>query len=537
MKPRKIEFAFFFVVVLLINTALQYFWGAQTSELWHTDDGSHYISGTLIQEWIRSGFPNPLSFAYDFNAHFPIVGIGLWGPAFYVIEGVWQLVFGASKGAAFMLSAAVAALTSTIIYAISKVRCGTIAAACFAAAFSMLPLGFEGIVSYGLDLPVALFCLLSALAFARYLASERRGGLVLFGFFAIFCLFIKGNGLALGLFVPLAILLGQRFRVFLKLSLWLAGALIIAIALPWYLLTFKMSASGFRHAWGIEFFLMALPQNIRLVTGTLGVFLVPLLLLGIVRTLRDTRDLLGRVVLALFLAVFLFQSLVPASLNGRYLLPLLAPALILCADGWSFVWQFVVRTSPRLEKPLLGLGPVAFFASLLLLTYLSPRGNHGLIEAARVVTAQPQFDGKSVLIASFDVGETAFIAEMAMALDGRPSAYVIRGSRLLGGGGYNNFEYSTPYNSVEEVAERLASFKIPYLVISTEGRAKEWKHVTLLDEMLHTPGKGWVLLWRYDGPKDVRVYGNPAFAQVRADHAKIRALTQPKKMGSVTDGK
>jgi hypothetical protein len=61
----------------------------------------------------------------------------------------------------------------------------------------------------------------------------------------------------------------------------------------------------------------------------------------------------------------------------------------------------------------------------------------GLIEAARAIRSHLIAANPSVLIATDGAEEGAAVAELALDDSGRPSLYAIRGSRLLGGGGYN----------------------------------------------------------------------------------------------------
>ena len=92
------DIAVLWAIELAVVIALQFAWNAQNSEFWHTDDGSHYVSSAMIASWLHSGFVAPLSFALDYQAHYPLVGIGLWGPAFYGVFGGGIALFGAPVG-------------------------------------------------------------------------------------------------------------------------------------------------------------------------------------------------------------------------------------------------------------------------------------------------------------------------------------------------------------------------------------------------------------------------------------------------------
>ncbi len=87
-------------MLLAANIAVQIGLGAYHLEF-SSDDASHYVTGLMIRDWLASGaYRDPMGYAVAYHAHYPVLGLGLWGPAFYGVEALWSLLFGASRIAA-----------------------------------------------------------------------------------------------------------------------------------------------------------------------------------------------------------------------------------------------------------------------------------------------------------------------------------------------------------------------------------------------------------------------------------------------------
>jgi hypothetical protein len=110
------------VLLLATSVATQHHMGAYGAELGY-DEASHYASGLMIHDYLLHGLgTSPVRFLATWHSHYPLVGIGHWGPLYYGIEAVWMLLAGPSRAAALALSAVVAAATGTLIYAVAARR-------------------------------------------------------------------------------------------------------------------------------------------------------------------------------------------------------------------------------------------------------------------------------------------------------------------------------------------------------------------------------------------------------------------------------
>ena len=532
--PRPIELAAIGLVLLAIVAALQWRVGAYGAEF-TDDDSSHYISGLLIHDWITAGMPRrAVDFVRNYHAHYPLVGIGHWGPAYYAVEAAWMLVFSTGRAAMLMLSATVTAATALLTYALAARISARPVAALAALIAATSPIVQQGSSQLMLDMPMALACLVAMTFYARFLATGGVAASCGFALAAAFAILIKGNGACLALLPPFALILGARFDLLRRAAFWLPALIVGATAGPWYWLTYGQVAAGFRFTWGWTYTRIALSENtaialravgpVVLIAGVMGFIAVP------ATSARRHPILLAAASLAA--AVWIFQSLVPAAIQDRYLAPLLPPLLILAAHAVQAAAVWIAGRAaahrPALRHPAI---PAAFLAAALAVSFLpyismvEARPQLGFIAAARQVWDRRIPANPAVLIAAHSLAEGAAIAELAMADPARPSLFAIRASRLLGGGGYNTQDYEPKFSSPEQVMAAIDDYAIPLLLIRSENAPREWAHIRQLEEAMALHPDRFHLIWQ-DGP--TRLYGIGGNAARQADTARLIELSAPR---------
>jgi hypothetical protein len=105
------------------------------------DDTSHYISSLAIHDYLLSGLgSSPVAFIKSYHSHYPLVGIGHWGPLYYFVVALWILVFSASLASVLALSVTVTTATALGIYAFARQAVGLSPALFAACAFVLAPL-------------------------------------------------------------------------------------------------------------------------------------------------------------------------------------------------------------------------------------------------------------------------------------------------------------------------------------------------------------------------------------------------------------
>jgi hypothetical protein len=514
------------VLLAVLTLALQIASGAYHCET-IVDESSHYVSGLMLHDYVLSGFArSPLDYVRIYHAHYPLVAIGHWPPLFYLVEAAWMLAFSPTRTAMLLLSAGVTLATALLLYAGLARRLGPLVAAVAAGIFVAAPMVQAGTQMLMLDVPTALACLLAMLAYVRYLDRGRARDAVLFAVLAVAAMMVKGNGACLALLPPCALLIGRRFELLRRVSFWLPLPIVGVLAGPWYLLTYDRAAAGFRFAWGLDFVAIASTSNLGYLRDSLGLPIVLLAGLGLLdvvaRPHRAGTIAVGAA--ALFASVWIFQTVVPASLQDRYLAPALPPLLILAAHALATILE---RLAPlRLRAPLAaGILGLAF---LLTSAELVRKQHSGVLEAVEQIFAHLVPGNPAVLISADLLEEGQAIMEIALRDTDRPNLFAVRGSRLLGGGGYNARDYQPRFKTAAEVMAAIDAQAIPLVLARGDGSC-DWEHVCQVQAAAAAYPERWQLLGRVDTAdmSPVLLYRIAGNDTKPADIASLLALSAP----------
>lgn len=523
--PARVATALAALLLLALTLAIQWHDGAYAHDL-HFDSASHALSGLMIHDWI-AGFSwgAPVAYVRAYHSHYPLIGIGHWPPVWYAVEAVWMLVSDTGRAQLLVLSALVTAAVATITATLTARRYGWWPGTVAGVAFVAVPLVREITGDVLLDAAVGLVCLLAMLAYARFMRTERAGDAVLFGLLAVAAILIKGNGALLALLPPLAVVIGRRWDLLRRWTFWLPMPIVGVLAGPWVVATSPQVAAGFRFGWGLDYTLGANVANFQFLYASIGLFAIVAGVIGtasvaIRPALRQDPVLVGAA--AMLVATWLFQAIVPAAFQDRYLVPLLPPLLLLALATLQTRWP---ERRPRLVLP-----------GVLLVTMLgqfgafSGFGDHGFRGAAREVWARRADANPVVLIAAEDEG--AAIIELALLDPHRPGLFAVRGSRLLGGGGYNQADYQPRFGTAAEAMAALDKHAIPLVLLRRSGDPSEWAHLGQLAQARAEAPDRWQLVWedtKVTPPIQLfEIVGNGART---ADTARLLALSAPRGLG------
>lgn len=506
-KSRAVQFALleWVAVGVLLATLvvmLQLIDGAYQGEF-PDDEASHYISGLFLKEWLTSDFLTaPLRYLQEFHSRYPLVGIGHWPPFFYGVEALWMLILGQSKISVIALSAVVTFVTSMTIYKVLANRLGWIEGLFAAIIFLMSPMVRSGSTQLMLDIPVALFCFFAMLSYVRYLDTGRAWYSVLFGVLASAALLVKGNAVSLALLPALAVVLGGRWDLLRKPSFWAPVPIVAVMTGPWYVFTYGMVEQGFRYAWGWTYVATATAENSRYLLENLGVLTIVFAAIGFVRLVfraGKPADNLLVAASALFLSVWIFQTLIPAAIQDRYLIPALPCLIIMAVYGVHAVFaKMKSAISPQMAPAVLaGVFAVMLFVPMAARSVAAPpKQIMGFAVAAKEVWALRHERNPVVLIVADGAGEAAAIAELAMLDPHPPSLFAVRGSRIFGGGGYNRQDYLPRFEHADSLMREIEEYAIPLMILQRDPTGKDWTHIRQVEELIARYPERWRILSR-----------------------------------------
>lgn len=524
------------LLLLAISVATQWHMDAYRADLGY-DEASHYASGLMIHDYLLHGlgqspqsFPPesdlPERYLIDWHSHYPLVGIGHWGPLYYVVEAVWMLAAGTSRAAALALSAVVAAATGTLLCVVTARRAGIAVGSLAGIAFVVSPIVQAGTGAVMIDLPIALLTLWAALAYAAWLRGGRWGMALTFALLAAAAMLVKGNGACLALLPPFVVLIGWRWDLLRRWSFWLPVPVVLALTGPWYLKTYGLAEAGFRYTWGWAYTREALLANSAILLSGLGPALLAAGVVGFVAACgrRGRIDAGITCMAALLAAAWVFQCIVPVAIQDRYLAPAVPPLLALA--GWLVASLLPVQ---RFGPPWRA-GVMAVLVATLIpaAVQVAAKPRFGMLQAATAVWAVRPAANPVVLVAASNAAEGAAVAALAERDPARPSLFAVRGTRLLGGGGYNRADYLPRYASSQEVMAAIDAYAIPLVILRTQDGGGDWAHVDQVAEAVRLFPDRWELVWREAGPGyEVRLLRIKDNAAKPGEIARLRALSAP----------
>jgi len=521
---------FSFLLLFGWTVFLQWAGNAYSSEFsGYPDEPAHYVTGLMVRDYIASGFSQkPMAFAEAFYFHYPKVAFGMWGPLLHVGEGVWMLLFSASRTSVLIL---MALITASLAFTLSRVIGSEFGWAAGLAAGLALP-SVLCVQTYTAMIMADNLCAFmdfcAIIWLGRYLRSERLRDAVLFGVFASLAVLTKGSGIALALAPPIAILITRRFALLKTWNFWLPAILVAVIAGPWQYVSYRfLSGIGdVRHvSWSIGSVYGPLMLHI------LGPWLLPFILIGIydrVVAPFASRTVDGRwAAAAAFIPAFwLFHSFVPTgSAEERYTAAVVGPILMFLAAGVARVAAWLPARFPyRARAWALGIAVGCVFAGTVFA--IPQKKSYGFAEVADVLLSQPDFAHAVVLVSSEDQGEGLLVSEIAMR-DHRPGCIVLRGTKVLATVSWHGEHYVPRPPTPEETQEYLEQISVSYLVLEMRAGKEPYVHHRNLIRMIAMYPDRWRLVGIYPQKTHVTAPGSrievyEAVGQENRPRGKIR---------------
>ena len=450
----------------------------------HPDEAAHYVTGLFVRDAIktlpscvaqRSAAPLKAfgpSAPGGFYEHYPKVALGVWPPAFYLVQSAWTLPFGESRMSVLLLMASLAAGVATLIYGALRREFGILPAAAAALLWLCGPLAREYYSMIMAETLGTLTMLGATLFWGRFLDEERKRDAVNFALLASAAIMTKGSGLALVLMCAFSLLIMRRWKILTKPALWIAVVMVAVLAGPWtwYFRKEGTRVGGWEDNSGAiswSFTSQAFPYYLQKMSIAIGISVAAFALIGLVARFRSN----GRwaAVSSLLLGIFTFQSLIPVGREARHILPATSALVILAVAGLFTV----ARMRPfRAEGAGQQSREYMWVVLLLLLTlpfafmHREQKGYSGFRPiASEVLKTAPS--GAGVLVASDARGEGMFISEIAMR-DHRPNLSVERASKALvdpKGRTWDGKNLREKYSDDEQLLAFLTGGKIEYIVL------------------------------------------------------------------------
>ncbi len=446
----------------------------------HPDEAAHFITGTLVHDWVKAGFPCPVvDYALRYYARYPKVALGHWPPVYYCVQGIWYTIFGVSRESATALTSTISVVFLVVLFECLRRRVA--APAAFLA--SLLVSGsfvFQYVNSvFMADMLVAVLSIGAIWCFSIYLDRGDLASVLGFGVLSALAILTKQDAIVLAVVPPLSVLVRGRWELLKDWRFYIPAIVVVALCAPYYWFTLGLTHS----AWdGLA--RKSLTQKAWFLAGGFalcGPISHVLSLFGVVAALiaarRSSQVANFMTVLSMHaVGVIGVQMSTPVSFDPRYRTALIPISAFFAASAFQAVlgWKH--------GKPALKLAGLTVVTGLLIFSrpLNAARKVSGYRQAVESLPEQPGF--QVVMVCSDPQGDGAVTAEFRLQ---RPSGrfLVVRADKVLASATWMNQHYRLLHETPEAVEDYLVVQPVHYVLIDDWGK-ESGAHYDVLQELL-----------------------------------------------------
>ncbi len=464
-----------FAVLLGITVTLQILAGAYASGFGGdgmVDELPHQVTSLMVRDFVAGmDFRHPGQFAQQYYYHYPLVAIGVWPPVLYGALGMWLLMVGASRDAAIMFIAIIAAMTASVIYFTGKRLIGRWAGGLAAVLFVASPLVQESSAGVMSEHLTALGMLVSTLCFARFARTGKLYDGLAFGTIAAIAILTHGNAWALGLVPGITLALTNRWYLLRRLGLWLAAVPVLVTCVPWYL--FWPGEINVRSGGVASLFVESAPAYLRFIYLGAGLPVLILALVGVWETIFRVKPRTEvapewATLAGLMIATFILHCVLPMPIQSRFMVLVIPSVVLFSAAGVNGIAH---RLGGRLPIDVIRIGlALTLIAAFSVASFALPPPevkNGGYQELVRDVMTRVSNVPQVWLISSGPAGEGRLVLAVALQ-EAHPTSYVLRGKTILAGGDWFWRNQQDRFDTPEKLAKLLDDLSVTIIVFDDQ---------------------------------------------------------------------
>jgi hypothetical protein len=210
----------------------------------NVDETVHASTGLFVASFLHDlPLRHPVQYAYRYYAQYPSLGIVMYPPGFYFLEGIAFIIFGPSVVTARMTVLVIALLGLAFWFKLVDELEDEYTAALSTILLAFMPsvLNYEKVVM--LDIPLMSFCIAASYFWIVYLRRGLSRDLYWFAAFFTFAFYTKHHAIYLLLWCPLTLVLLRKWKRILNWKFAAAAAASAVLVFPVYLLQLLMNKS------------------------------------------------------------------------------------------------------------------------------------------------------------------------------------------------------------------------------------------------------------------------------------------------------
>lgn len=378
----------FILLGLILVIGLAHAADYQASEpFFNNDETRHVMTGVYFRDVIHDlPVPNLRDYTIKYFLQYPALGLMIWPPFFYVVEGVLMSVFGTSMMVAKGLVGFFAALACVYLFRLVCWSHDVGRAAVAVLIFGFGPIVFDFSRYVMLEVPTLALALAATFYFIRYLDLQQRRDLVCAALASALAALTRFDAVYLGPLFAILLIARKRLNLLWRRDVITVAALALLLVLPFYALTAMgvgwvhvkyatEHSSNYPNFLSLErlfFYPATVPRQISWWA------LIPAMV-GLAFSLTAMRRRASRPYLATIIATYLtFTPL--GEVEPRHAIYWIPALALFAADGLMLAANHL--RAPRLYLPLATLALAGIAWSALARPYLFVRGYE---DAARYV--------------------------------------------------------------------------------------------------------------------------------------------------------
>jgi hypothetical protein len=209
-----------------------------TEPFFYNDETRHVMTGVYFRDLLHD---LPLTHLSDYTVNYylqyPALGLLVWPPFFYFVEGLAMTLFGTSLVVSKILIGVFAAIACAYLFQLIRRTHDTTRAAIAVLIFSLSPLVFLHSRYVMLEIPALALALAAIYHFIRYLDVERRSHLLFAALASALCALTRFDAIYL---LPLFIILvatRKRWDILRRREVIIVAGLALLLVVPFYALT------------------------------------------------------------------------------------------------------------------------------------------------------------------------------------------------------------------------------------------------------------------------------------------------------------
>ncbi|HVF55351.1 MAG TPA: glycosyltransferase family 39 protein [Pyrinomonadaceae bacterium] len=450
------------LLLLAASHALNYPAG---EPFFNNDETRHVMTGVYFRDLLHDlPIARPGDYTISYYLQYPALGLLVWPPCFYFVEGVFMSVFGTSFVAAKSLVAVYAAIACCYLFFLVCRTHDRRRASVAVLVFGLSPLVFQFSSYVMLEVPTLAAGLAATFYFLRYLDDERRRDIFLAALSAALAALTRFDAVYLLPFFLILLVARGRPGIIRRREVLLAGVVAALLVLPFYALT--TAGIGWFHFKNVteqvapgqpDFFslerIFFYPSSLP---GQLGWLALLPAVVGCVGGLTTARRGQSLVYFAMIVACYVTFTPM-AEIEPRHTIYWVPAFALFAAEGLALLVQAL--RAPKLYLPL----AAAFLSGMAWQAVAAPQHSvRGYEEAARHVVAGTSSSPFCLFIGNLNGN---FIYQVRRRDDAR-RLWVLRADKLLYSVLVNQeFGYKQFAASDEEILSKIYRYDPEFVVM------------------------------------------------------------------------